>query len=418
MFEFQSHKRSYSNSLLHSKKPFQTSKSPSKLSIGRTIRHSKSRKSVAWRGPMSPKQSLDENQRLVPTTASEKTSSPQNVNLRLPRLHSPEAELKSPLSPKINKRIVSANRRTNSFVPSFAPQPKTSVQNAVTRCAYKTRGGSIMGRPKKFNQDSFIIQPFLQGVKGQYLFAVCDGHGVYGHQVSSLIKEKLPKAVEMLMQENSTQEELVRALKFGIYEVDRQIHRSNVDISFSGSTLVALLVRGNTVVCANIGDSRVVLGRKTENWQALDLSKDHKPELPAERSRILDSNGRVEPYYDSEGEAMGPFRVWLKDHNIPGLAMSRSLGDSVAAMAGVVSEPEVSAFTLSVCDKFLILASDGIWEFISSQTAVEIVQSAWESGHTEVCCEVLVKEALQRWKQLDDTVDDITVIVIFLNVNS
>ena len=53
-----------------------------------------------------------------------------------------------------------------------------------------------MGKPKPYNQDAFIIHPNLQGSRGQYLFAVCDGHGMYGHDVSSFVKHTLPYSVE------------------------------------------------------------------------------------------------------------------------------------------------------------------------------------------------------------------------------
>jgi len=61
---------------------------------------------------------------------------------------------------------------------------------------------------------------------------------------------------------------------------------------------------------------------------------DHKPELPEEKKRIIESGGRVDTYYDYNGQPMGPYRVWMKEQNIPGLAMSRSLGDLVAASVG------------------------------------------------------------------------------------
>ena len=50
------------------------------------------------------------------------------------------------------------------------------------------------------------------------------------------------------------------------------------------------------------------------------------------------------PYYDEDGEEMGPYRVWLKEKNIPGLAMTRSFGDYVASTVGVISEPEILSF--------------------------------------------------------------------------
>ena len=65
---------------------------------------------------------------------------------------------------------------------------------------------------------------------------------------------------------------------------------------------------------------------------------------------------------------MGPYRVWLKEEQIPGLAMSRSLGDLMAVRAGVIPDPEIRAHELSTEDKILILASDGVWEFLPSQS--------------------------------------------------
>lgn len=124
----------------------------------------------------------------------------------------------------------------------------------------------------------------------------------------------------------------------------------------------------------------------------------------------------MEPYYDENGQPLGPYRIWLKEQQIPGLAMSRSMGDMVAKSVGVIHEPEIMIRKLEPADKFIILASDGIWEFISSQEAVDMVKESWESGKTEACCDRLVKEAVMRWQKEDESIDDITVIVIFLNV--
>jgi serine/threonine protein phosphatase PrpC len=75
-------------------------------------------------------------------------------------------------------------------------------------------------------------------------------------------------------------------------------------------------------------------------------------------------------FLDDNGECIGPERVWLKDEDVPGLAMTRSFGDEVAASVGVLAEPEISESFLSKEDKFLVLASDGIWEFIESEEVI------------------------------------------------
>ncbi|CAM9558556.1 unnamed protein product [Phaeothamnion confervicola] len=105
-----------------------------------------------------------------------------------------------------------------------------------------------------------------------------------------------------------------------------------VDTDFSGSTLVAAAVRGNSITIANVGDSRITLGIRDAASGAVRteaLSFDHKPDLPAEKARILAAGGRVFAVEYDDG-VDGPPRVWLGHMDVPGLAMSRSLGDKVS----------------------------------------------------------------------------------------
>ena len=96
-----------------------------------------------------------------------------------------------------------------------------------------------------------------------------------------------------------------------------------VEIHVPGSTGVALLVCGSRALVANVGDSRIVLGKRVgRRVVAIDLSRDHKPNLHDEEKRIVAANGRVFEW--------GVPRVWLKDVDLPGLAVSRSFGDLAA----------------------------------------------------------------------------------------
>ena len=106
---------------------------------------------------------------------------------------------------------------------------------------------------------------------------------------------------------------------------------------------------------------------------SIALSRDHKPNESDESARISSCGGRVEAYQDEHGNPFGPSRVWLKNQNIPGLAMSRSLGDQVAASVGVICEPEVLEFELTKEDKFIVIGSDGIFEFLSNEDVVKLV---------------------------------------------
>mmetsp|Transcript_11480 Transcript_11480/g.8405 ORF Transcript_11480/g.8405 Transcript_11480/m.8405 type:complete len:125 (-) Transcript_11480:164-538(-) len=105
----------------------------------------------------------------------------------------------------------------------------------------------------------------------------------------------------------------------------------------------------------------------------LQLCEDHKPGLEMEKKRILEAGGRIECYKSSVGENLGPERVWLKNEDSPGLAMSRSIGDEQAHSVGVTYEPEITKFDLVPDDKFIILASDGVWEFLTNEEVAEVV---------------------------------------------
>ncbi len=90
----------------------------------------------------------------------------------------------------------------------------------------------------------------------------------------------------------------------------------------------------------------------------------------------------------------------------------RSLGDSVAHMAGVISEPEFTERVLDPeKDKFVIVATDGLWEFMDNTTCVNLACKA--SGPSDAV-DALVKEANQRWIQEEQVIDDTTVIVAHL----
>ena len=86
---------------------------------------------------------------------------------------------------------------------------------------------------------------------------------------------------------------------------------------------------------------------------------------------------------------------------------------------GVIAEPEVKIFDVTEKDQFMIMASDGVWEFISSQEAVEIVASCIDEGIPEACQE-LIEVAASRWQEeegdyRDDVSSALVVPLFFLN---
>lgn len=135
---------------------------------------------------------------------------------------------------------------------------------------------------------------------------------------------------------------------------------------------------------------------------------------------------------------------------LPGLAMARSIGDHLVTQIGVIAEPEISEHLVGPDDLFLIMATDGVWEFIDSDEAVALVQPIIDkAGATEACTKCarararaapraaprpradrprraapraravrlcrLIEKAAARWREEEgDYRDDITAIVVKL----
>ena len=76
-------------------------------------------------------------------------------------------------------------------------------------------------------------------------------------------------------------------------------------------------------------------------------------------------------------EPVGPFRVYLQYSWSPGLACSRAFGDKMAVEVGVTHKPDVTLHTLTPEDRYLIVASDGVWELISSQVRKGLIKRFW-----------------------------------------
>ena len=177
----------------------------------------------------------------------------------------------------------------------------------------------------------------------------------------------------------------------------------------SGSTVVLIHINPEKIISINCGDSRAILIKK--NKSIVLLSRDHKPEIPEEKERIEKSGGRVDKIF-----GMGPYRVWFKNENFPGLAMSRSIGDQLAHKAGVSDIPEIKEFDIYDMDPLaVIVASDGIWEFMSNEEVRNIVMNYVYSKDANNCAKKLVEKARLVWQGTGYAIDDITCIVTFFN---
>ncbi|CAD8046439.1 unnamed protein product [Paramecium sonneborni] len=299
------------------------------------------------------------------------------------------------------------------------PDIVLTERRLISRFVVKTQAGMLHTKQEKINQDSYAIHERIGNIDNSYLLQVSDGHGINGHEVAQFVQERLPTIIDQLLKSQKMnkkeQDMMIQVILRQAFErTTKELYKSGIDITYSGATTVCLLVIERTGWCANIGDSRAIVAKQKDGLHVVELSHDQKPDIPKEQKRIIQNGGRVQAYSDEEGNPIGPARVWLKNENVPGLAMSRSFGDYVAAQVGVISIPEIIKHTFQN-DKFLIMASDGIWEFLDNQWVIDTVYAYYLKNDAEGAVDRLIKQATETWQKEDEVIDDITCIIAFFN---
>jgi serine/threonine protein phosphatase PrpC len=365
------------------------------------------------------------------------------------------------------------------------------IQNYIKSYSILSQKGTQVGdiQDKSFKYENFLL------FKNFYCFGVCDGHGKQGHLISERTSIMFPSYLQYIIMEdnlNKRKEDINEAtnslfkleerpatvkelniiryfykkydliykdipfnshdfneLKLQISESLYRTHMSlkekfKIDTDYSGSTFCSIFFYSKQIYCANVGDSRAILGTfyfDDNLWKTKQLTIDHLPDSPNEQKRIMQFNGRVDRLKNEFGEEVGPYRVFEKANEslLPGLAMSRSIGDSIAKKFGVTYEPDLFEYKLIPQDKIIIIATDGLWHVINNEEAISICAKYFEEKmKPDDACEELINVARERWKNISGSnynmcfdpntevtsgnrkkskeIDDITCIVIFLDV--
>jgi len=153
--------------------------------------------------------------------------------------------------------------------------------------------------------------------------------------------------------------------------------------------------------------------KELSSTKIFELSKDQKPELPEEKKRIYKMGGIVDQMLDSKGKRNGPFRVWAGTNNYPGLAMSRCIGDLKGKKCGLISEPEIIEYNLDERSKYMVIASDGVWEFIDNEDVMRMGIDFYVKDNIEEFLEKIIKVSEFWWEKEDIIRDDITAVIVF-----
>ncbi|XP_022722843.1 probable protein phosphatase 2C 35 isoform X4 [Durio zibethinus] len=277
--------------------------------------------------------------------------------------------------PYRNKHILT--QRSLELVP--VPSHNFTLQYSIL-----TQHGYYPDTVERENQDSFCIKTQIQGNPNVHFFGVFDGHGQYGAQCSNFVKDRL---VEMLSSDPTLLDDPLKAYTAAFLATNSELHNSEIDDTMSGTTAITVLVVGDTLYVANVGDSRAVIAVKDGNRiLAENLSNDQTPFREDEYERVKCCGARVlsvdqveglkdpsiQNWGDEESQGGDPPRLWVPNGMYPGTAFTRSVGDSTAEKIGVIAVPEISVVRLTPNHLFFVVASDGIFEFLPSQTVVNM----------------------------------------------
>ena len=306
----------------------------------------------------------------------------------------------------------------------------------------------------KDNQDNYFFYEDFLLIKNFYLFGVCDGHGKFGEEISNAVSFLLPSYINYILIEDNLNkrkqdlndmilnlfklEEPPKEVKdifllkyiFDKFQIINEffpfltgdmkllfhllyetcfyiqmelVKRYHIDIELSGTTLCSGFLLGKVLYIANIGDSRVIMGKFDSNynkWSCQQLSNDHIPMSSEENKRIMSMNGKIEKIKNEIGEDIGPFLIFEKDKDsgLPGIPMSRSIGDLNAKKLGVIFDPEIFKYDLKEEDKIIVFGTDGFWKYLNNDEVIKIVGDYYEDGIKAEEASIKIAEiAKDRW---------------------
>ena len=312
--------------------------------------------------------------------------------------------------------------------------------------ATKTRTGEESGIKKENNQDASIILKNVCDIEDYDIYGIMDGHGSNGHLVSNFVKNKVkeyfsnPKIYKIKKNEKENLEskvnnsiEFYEKLKNNNYDIiknffkqtNNELYDQKFDVHFSGSTCILVFKLGKKIICSNVGDSRAILVQRifsfdektneiTTKYEIIELSHDHKPNNKEEKERIEKMGGEVDQEFENENDEKSnlPFRVWKKGCDYPGLSLSRSLGDKIAEEIGVISEPEFIEIEINRFSKYIIMGSDGLFEYLSNNEIVETSKKYLNNDNLQLACDIIIEKETALFKQKENRVDDITINII------
>jgi len=235
---------------------------------------------------------------------------------------------------------------------------------------------------RPYMEDRTILEANI--FNGWSLFAVCDGHG--GDYVCNFLKANFK---DLLVENMKLNENMAIAIDQTFAKIAHQMDMENA--KYQGSTICALLIKGNMIISINTGDSRAIMGFMDSS---VDLTVDHKPNEPSEEKRILNEGGFVTHREQDVPRVNG------------NLALSRSVGDFYL-FPYVISNPDIRQFDMSTYEEsYIVIATDGILDVWTSGEIIKALSIGLK-------CNDFINLSLQR-----GSTDNMSMIVLHKTVET
>lgn len=223
---------------------------------------------------------------------------------------------------------------------------------------------------RQYMEDRYVVAATTNGAQRTSLYGVFDGHG--GYRAAEFCVSHLFK---FLTQDPKYVTHPGKALRSAFLATDDEFLRAANAGSFEdGTTAIVVMVRGDDMWIANVGDSRAILvqrqeeaeqrpvtARAAKSIRAIALSEDHKPNRPDERKRVQRAGGFV--LHNGVWRVQGV------------LAVSRALGDRVYKDY-VIAVPDIVHRKRDGRDHCIVMASDGVWDVMSNDEVASLVKDA------------------------------------------
>ncbi|CAH9089138.1 unnamed protein product [Cuscuta europaea] len=281
----------------------------------------------------------------------------------------------------IGREILNRMKEKACFYTSTLSSPDIGKGKSTSKSV--SHGFHLVKGKANHAMEDYIVSTFQQVNENNLgLFAIFDGH--MGHDVASYLQLHL---FNNILKEPNFWTDTESAIRRAYIKTDKDILEKSVLLGRGGSTAVtAILINGQKLVVANVGDSRAVISRRSS---AKQLSIDHEPI-------------KEKPVIESKGGFVS---------NLPGdvprvdgqLAVARAFGDK-SLKRHLSSEPDVTTELIDDDVDFIILASDGLWKVMTNQEVVDAIKKMKDAG---AAATHLAEAAVARKSK-----DDISCIVV------